>query len=302
MKMRINLILKLVLVVVTFLAPQIAKSQYGYTASGGDPCNGYEINLYYPKINTFNNADFFGLIDTDGNQKFIEWWTVGGGHWRIRVWDTSANFFYVLYENYTGTSAAPPLTGWVPTTLCAGLTPPTLTFVLPIDLVSFEVENKDGYNKLHWETAWEENNEGFEIEYATDGANWKMIDFKPGMGTYSGSTHYSYEHKDYGAGDCFYRLKQIDYDGRYEYSDVKQVFVNRENEDITVYPNPSNGERIWIDGLKEKVGYQITSIEGSVVKSGLYQYQGIDVNELKSGVYYIRIDDDQDCHKVVIVR
>lgn len=299
--MRINLILKLVLVVVTFLAPQIAKSQYGYTASGGDPCNGYEINLYYPKINTFNNADFFGLIDTDGNQKFIEWWTVGGGHWRIRVWDTSVNLMYVLYENYTGTSAAPPLTGWVPTTLCAGLTPPTLTFVLPIDLVSFEVENKDGYNKLHWETAWEENNEGFEIEYATDGANWKMIDFIPGMGTYSGSTHYSYEHKDYGAGDCFYRLKQIDYDGRYEYSDVKQVFVNRENEDIAVYPNPSNGERIWIDGLKENVYYEVLSLLGETIDKGNYTHDGISLDALDEKLVIISVPSINFYQKVITI-
>lgn len=298
--MRINLILKLVLVVVTFLAPQIAKSQYGYTASGGDPCNGYEINLYYPKINTFNNADFFGLIDTDGNQKFIEWWTVGGGHWRIRVWDTSANFIYVLYENYTGTSAAPPLTGWVPTTLCAGLTPPTLTFVLPIDLVSFEVENKDGYNKLHWETAWEENNEGFEIEYATDGANWKMIDFKPGMGTYSGSTHYSYEHKDYGAGDCFYRLKQIDYDGRYEYSDVKQVFVNRDIGAISVYPNPTSTGVIWMSGLKENSGFTINDSSGRQLLSDVYSSSGIQVDGLSAGLYFIKINREDTVLKLII--
>jgi hypothetical protein len=99
---------------------------------------------------------------------------------------------------------------------------------LPVDLVSFEVI--DGH--LEWQTAWEENNKGFEIQYAENGTDWAYIGFLGGAGTSVQPNFYRYPVSKKG----YYRLKQIDFDGKFEYSKV--VFKRNSgdaSEDYKIY-------------------------------------------------------------------
>jgi len=96
---------------------------------------------------------------------------------------------------------------------------------------------------LDWATATEINNSGFEIEHSTDGLSFDYVDFVPGSGGSSITIWYEFLHSQPGLGLHYYRLKQIDYDGEYEYSPVRTVLISEDDGDdqLVAYPNPGQG-------------------------------------------------------------
>jgi hypothetical protein len=114
---------------------------------------------------------------------------------------------------------------------------------IPVELSSFSAFSNSGYVELSWSTATELNNSGFEIHRSTQNDNdWANIGFVPGFGTSTENHSYSFTDNDISPGKYFYRLKQIDFDGSYEYSKIVEVdvvlpfaFTLEQN-----YPNPFN--------------------------------------------------------------
>lgn len=100
-----------------------------------------------------------------------------------------------------------------------------VTTLLPIELVSFTATPiNNQYTQLEWVTASEINNDGFEILRGTDGINFECLAWVNGNGNQTVTHKYSY--KDYSVEKgitYYYQLKQIDYDGQYEYFDIKPV-------------------------------------------------------------------------------
>ena len=159
---------------------------------------------------------------------------------------------------------------------------------LPVELLSFTAKPMQNHIQLNWETASEIDNAGFELEKSIDGKNWRSIDFIKGHGTTS-------EAKTYGSldqapiqGNNYYRLKQLDHDGAFEYSEVRSVNWrgNLENTSLTVYPNPatdfltiqSTMGTLQIYDQTGKMLQQLELGEGSTV---------LDINTLTAGLYSI---------------
>lgn len=144
---------------------------------------------------------------------------------------------------------------------CNGTYEPALTYTfgtpLPIELVDFSVLNKNEVNKLSWITASEINNDFYIIENSVDGFNWDIIDKVNGMGNSSNITDYSYEHENYKDTINYYRLTQVDFDGR------------RETFKIVVVDN---------------------TIEPKVIV-GMYNYMGRQINSDYRGLYIILYSD-----------
>jgi len=133
---------------------------------------------------------------------------------------------------------------------------------LPVELVSFTAQNKKGRIALAWATATEINNEGFEIERSTDGLQFETIAFVPGHGTTTAYHQYTYQDAQYPIGPVFYRLKQLDYDGAYEYSRIIAVQAGIGDIPVKIYPTVVNSE-VHFDGLGNvKYGMTITDISG----------------------------------------
>ncbi len=111
---------------------------------------------------------------------------------------------------------------------------------LPIQLVAFDASNNYGTVILTWKTASETNNNFFTLEKSYDGVNWKAFATIAGAG-YSNQL-LSYQHVDYlpHAPGTFYRLKQTDFDGQFEYFETKWVAV--ETQPLEVFPNPLTSE------------------------------------------------------------
>jgi hypothetical protein len=116
-----------------------------------------------------------------------------------------------------------------------------LDFIVPVELISFTANVNNGDVELNWMTATELNNSGFEIERSIDDEDFEVIAFVQGFGTTTEPKEYSYTDEKV-SGFLKYRLKQIDFDGTFEYSTTIEVhsysILNFELHQN--YPNPFN--------------------------------------------------------------
>ncbi len=115
--------------------------------------------------------------------------------------------------------------------------------ITPVELTSFTAELSGQAVVLNWTTTTEINNQGFEIERHTTTSNWETIGYIPGFGTTSEPKTYSYTDDKIVTGTYTYRLKQVDYDGTFRYSDEVEVEVDFAPSDYALfqnYPNPFN--------------------------------------------------------------
>lgn len=112
--------------------------------------------------------------------------------------------------------------------------------ILPIELVDFYAEAKDGYIEIKWVTASEKNNDYFTIERSLDGKHFRPIGEVDGQGNSVEMTFYTYEDHSPIHGVQYYQLKQTDFNGDFEYSNIVRVnYIDQMSEfDLTVYPNP----------------------------------------------------------------
>lgn len=124
--------------------------------------------------------------------------------------------------------------------------------ILPVKLTSFTAVEKNGIAVLHWATATEVNNEGFFIEYTQNGDDWRSMDFVAGVGTTNEPQNYEYQVTQLPEGQHYFRLKQVDFDGRFEYSVVAELFLENPVNTLKVFPNPLHrGQPLNIKGAFE---------------------------------------------------
>lgn len=145
--------------------------------------------------------------------------------------------------------------------------------VLPVELVAFSAEASDKVVVLNWETATEQNNRGFEVQRSQDGLNWGTIGFRNGQGTTSDRGVYAFVDSTPQKGFNYYRLNQVDFDGKSTLSAVNMVEVMAEGEGYfaTAYPNPIAGEEIhvaYLEDMKFETIYTVVDLSGKVVTQG----------------------------------
>lgn len=112
---------------------------------------------------------------------------------------------------------------------------------LPVELISFTANALNEEVLILWTTATEKNSESFEIERSTDGIHFETIHRQKAAGQSRITVNYTFLDKDPFTGLSYYRLKQIDFDGQFTFSKIVSVTENRTQNNIQVYPNPSNG-------------------------------------------------------------
>ena len=172
--------------------------------------------------------------------------------------------------------------------------------VLPVELVSFNAIERNGNISLKWETATETNNYGFDIMKSRDSVNWSTIGFVMGNGTKSSSTYYSYTDNNTMPGINYYRLRQVDRDGTYEYSNV--VITNVKpypvGLDVDIYPNPTSDVAIFNTFIANQTNVRVEVLNYlgqviSVLYDGNVSYSTISVRlnlgSYPDGTYYVRV-------------
>ncbi|MCB0749133.1 MAG: T9SS type A sorting domain-containing protein, partial [Ignavibacteriae bacterium] len=177
----------------------------------------------------------------------------------------------------------------------------TTTSALPVELTTFSALTEENKVELNWETATEVNNYGFEIERqkAEDGNRtlaWEKIGFVEGHGNSNSPKVYSYKDNSVVSGSYYYRLKQIDIDGAFEYSDVVEVKIETPNkfELSQNYPNPFNPKTKIQFSLTEAnnvsllvyntIGQKVAVLINQRMEAGTHTAD-FDASKLNSGIY-----------------
>jgi len=173
-------------------------------------------------------------------------------------------------------------------------------YLIPVELTSFTANVIDNAVILKWSTATETNNAGFSVERSNDNTAFSEIAYVDGNGTTTEIHDYAFIDRNTNPGRYFYRLKQIDYDGSFNYSgnveadvNVPGVFVLLQN-----YPNPFNPSTNIKYSVPETgsvklsiyntLGEEVAVIVDGIIQAGFYDAT-FDASTLPSGTYFYRL-------------
>ena len=180
---------------------------------------------------------------------------------------------------------------------------------LPVEWLTFKGRYVGDQVQLDWATGSEENNSHFVIERTHDGAHWEEIGEVAGAGFATEVTRYMFmdenPYKDFN----YYRIKQVDYDGEYDYSKIVLVssMVQSARLDLNVHPNPANDYvRIRVIGGSKNSTIEVMDIQGSVVRKLELTDNPvvrIETSNLDTGIYFIKYSNGvQSLTKKLVVK
>ena len=179
--------------------------------------------------------------------------------------------------------------------------------IVPVELTSFTATVQRNSVSLNWQTATETNNSGFELQRSEmsnvkSQTDWQVIGFVPGFGTTTEPKSYSFIDENLSVGNYQYRLKQIDFDGSFEYSNTVEVEISSPTEFSLEqnYPNPFNpstniqysiSSRQFVTlKIFNSLGEEIETLVNEFQDAGVHSAFYILHSTLPSGVYYYRIN------------
>jgi len=155
------------------------------------------------------------------------------------------------------------------------------------------------YNLLQWQTTSEFSNSHFDVEKSLNGIDFEFAGTVNGVGTSLEASNYSFRDYDQEGVTAYYRLKQVDFDGLYKYSNV--IAIGTEDKDdffvLSAFPNPTDDE-FNIELLlsnSEELELTISNVHGNTIKSFKDNYKGgtnvieLNVSELSKGLYFVQI-------------
>ncbi len=260
---------------------QANKVTFAYQESTGLlDLKGFEMKIplsEIPGVDASQTASFFAIIGNAGNPTF---------------WSNEA----VPGISATGNLGQNPTFPLNPTPTGGAFTTPQQ---LPVELTSFNAQVLNNGVRLSWTTATETNNAGFEVQRSADQTAWTTLGFVRGAGTTTEAQSYSFADAQ-ATGRVFYRLKQVDFDGQFEYSNVIEVnaglpkaFALEQN-----YPNPFNPSTMISYQLPassnvslkvfDMLGKEVATLVNARQEAGAYTVN-FNANQLSSGVYFYRL-------------
>lgn len=197
-------------------------------------------------------------------------------------------------------------------------------YALPVELTTFYAYKSSNKIDLIWQTATEVNNYGFEIERASvisseqsesRNLSWEKIGFIEGHGNSNSEKNYSFQHSPNSDGVYSYRLKQIDFDGKFEYSSVVEVdfrtvtdFALEQN-----YPNPFNPATSISYSIPQNafvslkvydvIGNEVAILVNTLQESGKHEVN-FNASNLSSGIYFYKLTagNSTQINKMLLVK
>lgn len=182
--------------------------------------------------------------------------------------------------------------------------------VMPVTLLGFRLLALEKTIGLNWSTTQEINNDYFEIERSVDGIKFNNVGKVASTAIPSTTNNYSFSDINPVKGIGYYRLKQVDKDGKYAYSGIKQVYFSGSKSSTVLYPNPAKSVvNLEFDASKSSVeNLTITNLSGVVVQSIKinilegYNKTSIPLNsQLANGQYWISFSVDNVEQKLRLI-
>ncbi len=142
-----------------------------------------------------------------------------------------------------------------------------ITDPLPVMLLSFELSRDSDDVIIKWSTATEINNDYFTIEHSADGQNWDVFLYVNGAGNSNEIRHYEITDDDPLNGVNYYRLKQTDFDGRFEYFAPKAIYFNNDIKESKILKVSANQSlmHVWFENTSESAMILVIDIRGRIV-------------------------------------
>ena len=239
--------------------------------------------------------------------------TDGGTTWILQTSNASSTLYSVKFVDQN--------TGWAVGK--GGTIIKTTNGGVPVELTTFEAKLLSGKVHLSWTTATETNNYGFEVERASSSTTpiqgWEKIGFVPGSGNSSSPKEYTYTDKlPTGSTKLKYRLKQIDNDGSYEYSEEVEVELNTplKFELLQNYPNPFNPSTkiSWQSPVSSWQTLRVYDVLGNEIATLVDEYKPAGNYEVEfdassavgyaSGVYFyqLKVGENVATKKMLLMR
>ena len=168
--------------------------------------------------------------------------------------------------------------------------------LLPVEFIEFQAIASDNDAVLTWQTAQESDNKGFEIEMKNDAGVFSKIGFVQGAGTSFEPQSYRFVSPNHDAGIYYFRLRQIDENGHFIYSEVRTLVIGGSHQ-LSVYPNPAN----------DQMNFEITQSSEQVLNLEIFNSTGLAIakvtevyakgnfkipfktSELPTGIYFYHL-------------
>jgi len=162
----------------------------------------------------------------------------------------------------------------------------------PLDFVRFKAENTKSGTQLTWEVDNVVNNSHFEILKGNDPNELKSVGR---IEEVKGQLHYQFLDRQIDNETAYYKVKQVDLDGRFSYSKMLDVKSSLDLKHLVIYPNPV-GQNEYIT-IESDQGYQIFNSSGMMLKSGTEKSIKID---LEKGIYYIKQNNSSEVERFIV--
>ena len=265
------------------------------TGGGGVPAN--TVNFTWA-VGQWNQV--IVIVDLDAPNRKAEYWigTTPANLTQVATWNFTQNGTkptQLACNDFFGAAATDEM--YIDNYYFGDAMPP----IIPVELTSFTANvNTLGQVVLNWETATEVNNQGFEIERRSETSEYRTVGFVEGYGTTTEPRSYVYTDRTAENGINYYRLKQVDFNGTYEYSDEVEVDVNGPlTFDLAQnYPNPFNPSTSIKYSVPESgnirlsvfniVGEEVAVLVDGFNQAGFYEV-AFDASNLPSGVYVYKL-------------
>ena len=294
--------------------PQIIKLMTGDASIEVKPCyNGAPENTHERKIFNYGETVYITTIVRDHtatgpnyafklygpDNKIIYDWVLPAstypGHyswlWLNYIWDKTTFKVPGVYKytlNYNGEYAETLI---------------TILSAAPLNLISFSAKAIGEKVALNWQTTDEDNTSHTEVEHSTDGEIFQMIGKIPTTGNdRSGKNNYSLNDYNPAPGMNFYRLKMVDKDGKFTYSNIEKVNIVKLNA-VRVFPNPATNI-VTLQGVKNYSRVRISSLQGSELMSKTFEGDELKLNisNLPAGVYLLQLGKETFTYNVKLLK
>ena len=177
---------------------------------------------------------------------------------------------------------------------------------LPVELTAFKAEKAENAVKVTWATASEKNNAYFVIERSADGKNFTTAGQVEGNGTTSAAKNYAFLDKNPLNNVSYYRLKQVDLDGTFEYSQIVKVLMNNRNTGLSLnaFPNPTTENlNIQVSGLNSIATLQVIDLTGRVLaEQQIVNDAKVNLAAYPAGIYHIKLVTDNETTSLKVIK
>lgn len=265
----------------------VSENEYWILNRSGGSSN-VEVSLYFDSLSDVNIPSQVMLVRWDGT----EWESEGNGG--ITGNSDSGS---IISGSGCGFTGVPGTVGTFSPFTFAGSTLNTL----PIELLSFTAsKSPENTSILKWVTASEEENSHFIVERKSENNTFKAIGKVIGNGTTNQKNEYSFTDFQPKSGLNYYRIKQVDFSGYKEISEIRVVSFSDNSEigELLVYPNPTLGDlNVELSGItanSELLEIKIRDVLGKVVFSQTLkniELFTLDISQLSAGSYVLEIEN-----------